>query len=236
MASGTATTAPSTATMAPSTAPLPLTAGPRTIVLSPIVPIVAPLGAQDTPSVIQRARLVVSTEQTMQSTPGYGTLPYCRIREPCRTLPCLLCQQGLLTQWVIMVRAISSLLCLTLIGCLWGSKCYNISSFRNGSSLKLGELAKPSLSLSPPFFGASNLRLRTMLRSFQWGQAVLRGLDLKTRLWIAPLNVPSLLQHLADPSLPEGTTLEGLAQPQGHLRPVLNGLRTDCSCPGLGSS
>ena len=67
MASGTATTAPCTA-------PLPLTAGPSTV--EPIVPIVAPLGAQDTPSVIQRARPVVSTEQTMQSTPGYGTLPY----------------------------------------------------------------------------------------------------------------------------------------------------------------
>ena len=81
MASGTATTAPSTAITAPITAPLPLTAaGPSTI--EPIVPIVAPLGAQDTPSVIQRARPVVSTEQTMQSTPGYGTLPYCRIRHP----------------------------------------------------------------------------------------------------------------------------------------------------------
>ena len=55
-------------------APLPLTAGPSTI--APIVPIVAPLGAQDTPSVIQRARPVVSTGQTMQSTPGYGILPY----------------------------------------------------------------------------------------------------------------------------------------------------------------
>ena len=66
------------------------------------------------------------------------------------------CQQGFLTQWVIMVKAISSLLCLTLIGCLRGSKCYKISSFRNGSSLKLGELAKPSL--SPPL----------VLRGFQF--------------------------------------------------------------------
>ena len=74
MASGTATTAPSTATTAPSTAPLPLTAGPST--MEPIVPIVAQLGAQDTPSVIQGARPVVSTEQTMQSTQGYGILPY----------------------------------------------------------------------------------------------------------------------------------------------------------------
>ena len=77
MVSGTATTAPSTATTAPSTAPLPLTAGP-----SIIEPIVAPLGAQDTPSVIQKARPVISTEQTMQSTAVYGPLPYCRIRHP----------------------------------------------------------------------------------------------------------------------------------------------------------
>ena len=74
-----ATTAPSRATTAPSTAPLPLTAGPSTI--EAIVPIVAALGAQDMPSVIQRARPVVSTEQTMQSTPGYGTLPYTAVRQ-----------------------------------------------------------------------------------------------------------------------------------------------------------
>ena len=72
MASGTATTAPSTAPTAPA---MPLTAGPSTI--EPIVPIVAPLGAQGMPSVIQRARPVVSTEQhTMQSTAVYGPLPY----------------------------------------------------------------------------------------------------------------------------------------------------------------
>ena len=103
MASGTATTAPSTATTAPSTAPTPLIAGPST--MESIIP--ANLGAQDTPSVnqgaqdtprvTQRAMPVVSTEQTMQSTSGYGTLPYCRIRHPCRLqhpcrmLPCLLC-------------------------------------------------------------------------------------------------------------------------------------------------
>ena len=74
MASGTATTAPSTATMAPSTAPLPLVAGPST--MEPIVPIGAQLGAQDTPSVIQGARPAISTEQTVQSTQRYDTLPY----------------------------------------------------------------------------------------------------------------------------------------------------------------
>ena len=82
-ASGTATTAPSTATTAPSTAPLPLTAGPSTI--EPIAPIVVQLGAQDTPSVIQGARPVVSTEQTMQPTQRYGMCrmsPARRIQHP----------------------------------------------------------------------------------------------------------------------------------------------------------
>ena len=138
MASGTATTAPCTA-------PLPLTAGPSTI--EPIVPIVAPLVAQDTPSVIQGARPVVNTEQTMQSTQGYGTLPY--------------------------------VCCMRLL---------------------------------------------------QGGQPVLRGLDLKTRP-LTKLNAPGLLQHLTDPLLPRGTTLGGLAQPQGHLRPVLNGLSTRLLLP-----
>ena len=38
---------------------------------------------------------------------------------------------------------------------------------------------------------------------------MLRGLDLRTRLQIKPLNVPGLLQHLADPPLPRGTTQGG---------------------------
>ena len=74
MASGTATMVPSTATTAPSTAPLPLTAGQSST--EPLVPIVVQIEAQDTPSVIQGARPVISTEQTMQSTQVYGTLPY----------------------------------------------------------------------------------------------------------------------------------------------------------------
>ena len=44
-------------------------------------------------------------------------------------------------------------------------------------------------------------------------------------------SVPGLLlQHLADPSLPTGTTLEGLAWLQGQLRPVLNNRRTGRVC------
>ena len=101
MVSGTTTTAPSTAGT-----------------IEPIVPIGAQLGAQDTPSVIQGARPVVSTEQTMQSTQRYGTLPYCRIRHPCRTLPCLLVRKAFFPNGLLWFRAISSFLCLTPIGCL----------------------------------------------------------------------------------------------------------------------
>ena len=173
-----------TATMAPSTAPMPL-AGPGT--MEPIVPIRPQLGAQDTPSVIQGAqdtpsvnqgaRPAISTEQTMQSIQRYGTLEYVSgppytaplpstAPLPYAAMPAMLARPSY--PMVIMVRAISSLLCLILIGCPRGSQCCNISSFRNGSSLKLGELAKPSLSLSPPLFlRFFQLRLRTMLRSFQ---------------------------------------------------------------------
>ena len=82
MASATATTAPSTANYSTQYG-TPLMAGQSTI--EPIVPIVAQLGAQDMPSVIQGARPVVSTEQTMQSTQRYGTLPY--VSSPPYTAP-----------------------------------------------------------------------------------------------------------------------------------------------------
>ena len=84
-----------------------------------------------TPSPLVQQVLVVQTQNGVSMASGtarYSTLPYVsgrhirhpcrtlRIRHGCRMLPCLLCQQGLFYQWVIMVRAISSLLCLTLIG------------------------------------------------------------------------------------------------------------------------
>ena len=65
------------------------------------------------------------------------------------------------------------LICLTLIGCLKESRCYKTSSFRNGSSLKLGELAKliPKLSFnrSPLFHQGRQrgLRFRRILRLSQ---------------------------------------------------------------------
>ena len=58
------------------------------------------------------------------------------------------------------------------------------------------------------------------------GQPALLELDLKTRsLLKLKLSVQGLHQHLADPPLPRGTTLGGLAQPLGHLRPVPRRLR-----------
>ena len=76
----------------------------------------------------------------------------------------------------------------------------------------------PISSSGPPFKVGDDVE-----RLMQGGQPVLKGLDLKTRS-LTKLNVPGLLQHLADPPLPRGTTLGGLAQPLCHLRPVLNGL------------
>ena len=79
--------------------------------------------------------------------------------------------------------------------------------------------------LQAPISSSGPLRLGTMLRLIQVGQPVLKGLDLKTRsLTKLKLNVQGLLQHLADPPLPRGNTLWGLAQPLGHLRPVPNWL------------
>ena len=129
MASGTSTTAPSTAitalSTAPSTAPLQV-AGPST--MEPTVPIGEQLG-QDTPSVIQGARPDVRIEQTAQSTQKYGTLSYIPGPQYTAPLPCTAPLtyaapyvpmsarlQYLPYPWVTMVRAVSSLLCLTLVG------------------------------------------------------------------------------------------------------------------------
>ena len=88
MASGTSTTAPSTTitalSTAPSTAPLQV-AGPST--MEPTVPIGEQLG-QDTPSVIQGARPDVRIEQTAQSTQKYGTLSYITGPQYTAPLPC----------------------------------------------------------------------------------------------------------------------------------------------------
>ena len=146
MASGTATTAPSTA-------PLPLTAGPSTI--EPIVPIVAPLGAQGMPTVIQETRPVVSIVQTMQSTAVYGTLPYVSgLPYMAPLLYAAMHAMSARPSYPMGYYGQGNRFPLKPNPNLMSvrEQMYNISSFRNGSNLKLGELAKPSLSLSlsPP--------------------------------------------------------------------------------------
>ena len=124
MASGTSTTAPSTAITAPSMAPLQV-AGPST--MKPIVPLgynwvrTRPVSIKVPDRMLELSRL----RSLLRGTAPCRTFPVrsirhpCRVLHPCNTLPlmflCLLCQQGLLYQWVIMVRAVSSLLCQTLI-------------------------------------------------------------------------------------------------------------------------
>ena len=64
-------------------------------------------------------------------------------------------------------------------------QCYNISSFRNGSSLKLGELTKPSLSLSPPLVWSLFL--------FCWGVACF---PIQLLGWCCSSRLPILKAHL----------------------------------------
>ena len=193
MASGTATTAPSTATTAPSTAPLPL-AGPST--MEPIVPICAQLGAQDTPSVIQGAqdtpsvnqgaRPAISTEQTMQSTQRYGvsgppyTAPLPSMAPlPYAAMPAMLARpsypmgyydQG--NQFPFMPNP------------NWMSVWEQMLQHQLLQERQQFEAWRASQAQPQPqpllVLGVFQLRLRTMLRSFQRGQPVLRGLDLKT--------------------------------------------------------
>ena len=172
MASGTATTAPSTVTTASSTAPLPLVAGPCT--MESLIPIDAQLGGQDMPSVNQGARPAISTEQTVHvyseirhpavlpytaPLPSTAPLPYA-------AMPAMLARSSFPMGYYGQGNRFPLMPNPNRMSVR--EQCYNTSSFRNGSSLKLGELAKPSLGLSPPLvLRGFQLRLRTMLRSFQ---------------------------------------------------------------------
>ena len=146
MASGMATKAQRTSTTAPSTAPLqvagPSTMEPIVEQLGQDTPSVI----QDARPDVRIEQTAQSTQRygTLPYIPGrqytaplpqytaplpqytaptaplpytapYANMPAMSAKRP-RMLICLLCQQGLLVQWVIMVRAVSSLLCLTLVG------------------------------------------------------------------------------------------------------------------------
>ena len=220
MASGTATTAPSTAPTAPA---MPLTVGPSTIEPTCIVPIVAPLGAQGSPSVIQRARPVVSTEQTMQSTAVYGTLPYVSGLPYTAPLPYAAYTAPLPSTAPLPYAAMHAMSARPfpkgyydqgnqfplMPNPNWMSEREQMLQHQLLQERQQFEAWRASQAQPQPqpqlVYRGFQLRLGTMLRSFQGGQPVLRGLDLKTRLQIK-LNMPGLLQHLADPPLPRGTT------------------------------
>ena len=197
----------------------------------------------------QRARPVVSTEQTMQSTAVYGTLPYVSGLPYTAPLP---------STAPLPYAAYTAPLLYAAMPAMSPRPSFPMGYYGQGNQFPLmpnpnwmsereqmlqhqflqeqqqfeawrASQAQPQP--QPPLVHRGlQLRLGTMLRSFQGGQPVLRGLDLKTRP-LTKLNMPGLLQHLADPPLPRGTTLGGLAQPQGHLWPVLNGLSTDLLLP-----
>ena len=203
MASGTATTAPSTATTAPSTAPLPL-AGPST--MEPIVPIRAQLGAQDTPSVIQGARNTpsvnqgarpaISTEQTMQFTQRYGTLPYVSgppytAPLPYAAMPAMLARPSYPMGYYGQGNQFPFMPNPNWMSVREQMLQHQLLQERQQFEAWRANQAQPQ----PPIFSSGlPIRVEDNVEIFSVRSASARGLDLKTRLRLKPLNVPGLLR------------------------------------------
>ena len=222
MASGTFTTAPSTAITAPSTAPsaAPLqVAGPST--MEPTVPIGEQLG-QDTPSVIQLSRLRSPTQR-------YGTLPY---------IPGVPCAAPLpYAAPYVSMPAMSARPALSMGYYGQGNQFpfvpnpgwmtqeqllhqQQLLQERQEFEAWRASRAQANLQPQPQMTSVGPVQTEPML-IFLKGQPALLELDLKIRPPLKlKLSVQGLHQHLADPPLLRGTTLGGLAQPLGHLRPV----------------
>ena len=240
MASGTSTTTPSTAitaqSTAPSTAPLQV-AGPSTMELA--VPIGEQVG-QDTSSVTQGARPEVRMEQTAQPPQMYGAQPdmtgqqytahqpYISGQQYTAPLPCTAPQL-----YAAPYAPAMSALSMGYYG--QGNQfpyAPNPGWLTQEQLLQQQQLiqerqefeawrasrAQANLQPQPQMTSAGQVRLSPML-IFLKGQPALLELDLKIRP-LLKLKLKGLHQHLADPPLPRGTTLGGLALPLGHLRPV----------------
>ena len=196
-----------------------------------IVPIGAQLGAQDTPSVNQGAtcRPAISNEQTMQSTQRYGTLPY--VSGPPSTAPLPYAAMPAMSarptvpmgyygqgnQFAFMpnpnwMTEREHMLQQQLLQ----ERQQFEAALRASQAQPQPQPPISSFGLPPKVGDDVDINVRR-------SASILRELDLKTRP-LTRLNVQGLLQHLADPPLPRGTTLGGLLQPLGHLRPVPNGL------------
>ena len=240
MASGTAITAPSMA-------PLPL-AGPSA--MEPIVPIRAQLGAQDTPSVIQGAqdtpsvnqgaRPAISNEQTMQSTQRYGTLPY--VSGPPYTAP-------LPSTAPLPYAAMPAML---------ARPSYPMGYYGQGNQFPL--MPNPNWMSVREQMLQHQLQERQQFEAWRASQAQPQpqppfspsGLPIKVEDDVEIFSVRSAsakrprpkdqaavkaLKYARSASTsrrslsPTRDYPRGLAQPQGHLRPVLNGLRTDLLLP-----
>ena len=239
MALGTAITAPSTSTTAPSTAPLQV-AGPSTM-----EPIVEQLG-QDTPSVIQGARPDVRIEQTAQSTQRYGTLPY--IPGPQYTAP-LPHFTAPLPQYTAPTAPLPYVAPYANMPAMSARPATPMGYYGQGNQFPFApnpgwmteeqlfqqqqllrekqefdawraSRAQANIQPQPQTTSEGPLPAETYVDNSQRSASFARARPEDQITSKARLNVQGLLQHLADPPLPRGTTLGGLAQPLGHLRPV----------------
>ena len=75
----------------------------------------------------------------------------------------------------------------------------------------------PICALGPPLPVGDNVDINVRSASTTRARPITQTID-------KLINVQGLLQHLADPPPPRGTTLGELAQPLGHFRPVLSRL------------
>ena len=211
-----------------------------------IVPIGAQLGAQDTPSVNQGAtcRPAISNEQTMQSTQRYGTLPYVSGPPSTAPLPYAASTTPLPSTAPLPYAAMPAMSARPTVPMGYYGQGNQFAFMPNPNWMTEREhmLQQQLLQERQQFEAAlrasqAQPQPQPPISSFglppkvgddvdinvRRSASILRELDLKTRP-LTRLNVQGLLQHLADPPLPRGTSLGGLLQPLGHLRPVPNGL------------
>ena len=226
---------------APSTAPLQV-AGPST--MEHIVPIGVQLG-QGTPSAIQGARPDVRIEQTVQSTQRYGTPPYISGLPYTAPLPYAAYTAPLPSTAPLPyanMPAMSARPSFPMGYYGQGSQFPFVPNHnwmterehmlqqqllqerQQRQQLEAWRASQPQPQPQPPIISSGPLQVEGDVETTTRSASATRVRPEDLSLIKLKLNVQGLHQHLADPPLPRGTTLGGLAQPLGHLRPVPNGL------------